>query len=73
VVKLAREILEIESQFSMRGKVVFTFDVNVNTALFLASTRCSEVVIRREAIALLLKYPRRERLLVTMTMVRIAT
>lgn len=73
VVELARQILEKDGRNSVPGKAVFTFDTTVIIGLFLVATSCPEVAVRRQAIGLFLKYPRREGLLVSMMVVTIAT
>jgi hypothetical protein len=72
-VDLARQILEKDGRSSVPGKAVFTFDTTVIMGLFLVATSRPEIAIRRQAIGLLLKYPRREGLLDSMMMVTIAT
>lgn len=60
VVDLARELLEVYDSGSKPGQAVFIFDYNLVTSLFVVGTRCRDPVVRRMAIGLLVKYPRRE-------------
>jgi hypothetical protein len=73
VVELAREILETDGRSSIPGKPVFTFDTTVVVGLLMVATTCPQIVIRRQAIALLQKYPRREGLVDSMMVVKIAS
>jgi hypothetical protein len=73
VVELAREILETDSRSAVPGKAVFTFETTVVFGLLVVATTCPEIELRRHTIALLLKHPRREGLLDSMMVVKIAT
>jgi len=59
-VDLAQGLLEVYDSGSRPGKAVFVFDYNIVTSLFVVGTRCRDLVVRRMAIGLLMKYPRRE-------------
>ncbi|KUJ06773.1 uncharacterized protein LY89DRAFT_726192 [Mollisia scopiformis] len=71
VVRLVREVLEDFSEVPT-GQAVFGMDVNLVLSLFLVGTRCREPGVRREAIALLLKHPRREGLWDSLMAARVA-
>lgn len=72
LVELAREILETDAQISIPGKAVFIFETTVLIGLLIVATTCPQVALRRQAIGLLLKYPRREGLLDGLMVARIA-
>lgn len=73
VVELAREILETDGRSSVPGKAVFTFETTVVVGILMVATTCPQISVRRQAIELLLKYPRREGLLDSRMVVKIAT
>lgn len=73
VVDMAREILETDLRSAVPGKAIFTFETTVVVGLLVVATSCPEIEGRRQAIALLLKHPRREGLLDSMMVVKIAT
>jgi hypothetical protein len=62
IVDLATNVLEqsADEDETARRKVVFNFDVNIVVPLFIVSLRCRDCKVRREAIELLWRYPRRE-------------
>lgn len=59
IVHLVREVLE-EHSVAPASMAVYGMEVNFVLGLFLVGTRCREPKVRREAIALLVKHPRRE-------------
>jgi hypothetical protein len=73
MVELAREILETAGRSVVPGKVVFTFETTMVIGLLVVATRCPELDVCRQAIALLSKHPRREGLLDSMMVVKIVT
>ncbi|KAE8447160.1 hypothetical protein EG329_010991 [Mollisiaceae sp. DMI_Dod_QoI] len=72
VVSLTRGVLE-EYSMTLPGKAGFGMDVNFVLSLFLVATRCREPSVRREAISLLVKHPRREGLWDSLMAARVAT
>ena len=58
ILGLARDLFEMCP--NPRGKSIFVFDGSNVSALFIVATRCRDSVVRREAIDLLRKHPRRE-------------
>jgi hypothetical protein len=62
IVDLATNVLEqsVDQDKTTPRKVVFNFDVNIVVPLFIVALRCRDCKVRREAIELLWKYPRRE-------------
>jgi len=73
LVELAREILETDARNAVPGKAVFTFETTVVVGLMVVATLAPEIEVRRQAIALLVKYPRREGLVDSMMAVKVAT
>ncbi|KAE9371569.1 hypothetical protein N431DRAFT_341648 [Stipitochalara longipes BDJ] len=73
LVDLAREILETDGRHAVPGKAIFTFETVVIIGLLVVATSAPEIEVRRQAIALLVKYPRREGLLDSMMVVKVAT
>ena len=73
VVELAREILETDGRSSVPGRPVFTFETTVVVGLLMVATTCPQVAVRRQAIDLLQKYPRREGLVDSKMIVKIAS
>jgi hypothetical protein len=72
-VGLARDLLESHSRTQSLGKATFVFEENIICALFQVATKCRECLVRREAISLLRKYPRREGLWDSLMVATIAT
>jgi len=72
LIELAREILEADRR-GIPGKAIFTFETTVVVGLLIVATSALEIEVRRQAIALLVKYPRREGLVDSMMVVRVAT
>ena len=63
VVDMARDLLEpdiLSEKTRNRAQAIFTFDDCLVGGLFLVATRCRDRVVRREALKLLNKHPRRE-------------
>lgn len=60
IVDLARECLETSTGTASPGRAVFAFDDGLVAGIFLVATRCRDSVVRRNAIGLLRRYPRRE-------------
>jgi hypothetical protein len=59
-IRLARDILQSDGWDHTSGRAIFCFDENIVCALYVVAIRCRDCLIRRQAIALLTKYPRRE-------------
>jgi hypothetical protein len=62
IVELATNVLEqsVDQDKTTLRKVVFNFDVSIVVPIFIVALRCRDCKVRREAIELLWKYPRRE-------------
>lgn len=73
IVKLAGNLLKGGSRNLSRGKPIFIFDDSLVAGLFLVATRCRERTVRRQAIDLLQRYPRREGLWDSLMAVKVAT
>ncbi|KAE8442853.1 hypothetical protein EG329_002595 [Mollisiaceae sp. DMI_Dod_QoI] len=71
-IDLARELLETYAIMTSR-KSVYMFDDGVVMGIFFVATRCRDCVVRRKAIQLLVRYPRREGLWDSMMAARVAT
>ena len=73
LVDIAREILETDARNAVPGKAVFTFETTVVVSLSTVATLAPDIEVRRDAIALLVKYPRREGLVDSQMVVKVAT
>ncbi|KAE9364117.1 hypothetical protein N431DRAFT_496710 [Stipitochalara longipes BDJ] len=71
IVRLAKELFEMSPK--SHGKAIFVFDGSNVSALFIVATRCRDRAVRREAINLLQKYPRREGLWDSSMAVKVST
>jgi len=71
IIRLARDLFEMSPR--CHEKAIFAFDGSNVSALFIVATRCRDSVVRREAIDLLRKYPRREGLWDSSMAVRVST
>lgn len=71
-IRFARDLLETHGRNRFPGKAIFVFDKNVVCALFLVAARCRDCM-RRKAISMMWKYPRREALWGSSMAAKIAT
>jgi hypothetical protein len=60
IVTLSRQVLEYPGNQQITRQATFSFDYGVVNPLYIVATRCRDPYIRREAISLLVNYPRRE-------------
>jgi len=60
IIWLLKEVLEGLGEQQGQGKIVFVFEESIVLNLFHVAVQCREGCIRRKAIDLLWKYPRRE-------------
>ena len=72
-VNLARECLETFADKKTCGKAVFVFDDTLVASLFLVATRCRDCGVRKPAIELLQRHPRREGLWDSSMAAKVAT
>lgn len=73
VVDLAQGLLEADLTNRIKDKPIFIFDDRLVAGLFLVATGCRERRVRRQAINLLRKYPRREGLWDSSMAAKVAT
>ncbi|KAH6669547.1 hypothetical protein B0J14DRAFT_657642 [Halenospora varia] len=71
IVELCRQVIEPPNQTPARA--VFNLEINMALCLFVVARRCREPVLRRKAITLLRKHPRREGFFDSMMAANIAT
>jgi hypothetical protein len=72
IVEVSRKLLETYP-FTRTKRSVFSFDDGVVKGLFLVCTCCRDPTIRKQALELLIKYPRREGLSDSMAYATVAT
>jgi hypothetical protein len=73
IVDLARGLLEAEHKNQPPARPMFIFDDSLVAGLFLVATRCRDSIVRRQAIDLLQRYPRREGLWDSSMAAKVAT
>lgn len=59
MVRLARNVLEISEQ-ARTGSALFAFSVGVTNCIYFVVTKCRDAQLRREALELLARFPRRD-------------
>jgi len=62
IISLARNVLEVAEDYKQPAQPRFVFDSGLVIALFTVAIRCRDGMIRGQAISLLWKYPRREKI-----------
>lgn len=60
IVALSRQVLQYPGAQQILKQATFSFDYGVVQPLYVVATRCRDPHIRRDAISLLVDYPRRE-------------
>lgn len=72
LVDLLQEVLENDPH-SRPGEACFTFDTSSVLVLFLVALRCRHCIVRRKAISLLVRHPRREGLWDSLMCAKVST